>query len=158
MNSQEAFTDAIQMITSRIVGQAVDAKLQSFLNENFPPGGEAFDDLAELCRQGIDEGWLCDREHGGVKFGRIVKPGPQSHGFSADVVLMKDLMGPYHGHPKGEIDMIIPQSRQAQFDGRGQGWLVYEAESEHFPTVTDGEAIVLYLLPEGEIDFTRTPP
>jgi len=157
MNSQEAFAEAIQTITSRIAGKMVDASLQSFLIENFPPGGEAFDDLAELCRQGIDEGWLCDREHGGVKFGRVIKPGPESSGFSVDVVLMKDLKGPYHGHPNGEIDMIIPQASQAQFDGHGQGWLVYEPKSEHFPTVTGGEAIVLYLLPDGEIDFTITP-
>ncbi len=34
---------------------------------------------------------------------------------------------------------------------------VYEPETAHYPTVTDGKAIVLYLLPDGEIDFTRTP-
>ena len=52
--------------------------------------------------------------------------------------------------------MIIPESPDAKFDGQGQGWTVYEADSEHYPTVTDGKAIILYLLPAGEIDFTRT--
>ncbi len=70
---------------------------------------------------------------------------------------MDDIKGPYHGHPNGEIDMIIPETAGAKFDGRGQGWVVYEPETAHYPTVTDGKAIVLYLLPEGEIDFTRTP-
>jgi hypothetical protein len=158
MSSQQAFSDAVAMITARISGKNLDADLQSFLNENFPPGGEAFDDLAELCRQGIDEGWLCDREQGGIKFGRIIKPGPETNGFSVDVVEMDDIRGPYHGHPNGEIDMIIPESGDAVFDGQGQGWLVYESDSEHYPTVSGGKAIVLYLLPDGAIDFTRTAP
>ena len=155
MTSQEAFAEAVATITQRIVGRNIDSDLQPFLNENFPPGGEAFDDLATLCRQGIDEGWLCDREHGGIRFGRIIPPGPASNDFSVDVVEMQDIVGPYHGHPNGEIDMIIPESVDAKFDGHGQGWMVYGVDSAHHPTVTDGKAIVLYLLPGGEIDFTR---
>jgi hypothetical protein len=158
MSAREAFADAVAMITGRIAGQPLDDGLQTWLNENFPPGGEAFDDLAELCRQGIEEGWLCDREQGGVRFGRIIRPGPETNNFSVDVVEMTDLQGPYHGHPNGEIDMIIPESTDARFDGQGQGWLVYEADSEHYPTVSAGTAIVLYLLPDGAIDFTRAAP
>jgi len=157
VSSQQAFTDAVSTITTRIAGKAIDGDLQSFLDESFPPGGEAFDDLAELCRQGIDEGWLCDSEHGGIKYGRIIEQGPDTSGFSVDVVLMDDLRGPYHGHPNGEIDMIIPESADARFDGKGQGWMVYAPDTEHYPTVTDGKAIVLYLLPGGAIDFTRKP-
>ncbi len=157
MNSQQQFADAVAMITGRVSGKSIGSDLQTLLNENFPPGGEAFDDLADLCRQGIDEGWLCDREHGGIRFGRIMKPGPETNGFSVDVVEMENIVGPYHGHPNGEIDMIIPESADAKFDGQGQGWMVYEADSAHHPTVTGGKAIVLYLLPEGEIDFARTP-
>ncbi len=157
MNSQDAFSEAVASITARIAGKNIDDNLQAFLNENFPPGGEAFDDLAELCRQGIDEGWLCDNERSGIRYGRFISHGPDTNGFSVDVVLMDDIKGPYHGHPNGEIDMIIPETADAKFDGHGQGWVVYEPETEHFPTVTDGKAIVLYLLPGGEIDFTRTP-
>jgi hypothetical protein len=158
MDSQQAFSEAIKTITGRIAGRRVDADLQLFLNENFPPGGEAFDDLATLCRLGIDEGWLCDREQGGIRFGRIIKPGPDTHGYSVDVVVMTDIAGPYHGHPKGEIDMIMPESPDAKFDNQGQGWMVCEAGSEHYPTVSGGKAIVLYLLPNGEIDFSLRAP
>jgi len=59
MSGQKAFVEAIEIITTRIAGRNLDDDLQSFLNESFPPGGEAFDDVATLCRQGIDEGWLC---------------------------------------------------------------------------------------------------
>jgi hypothetical protein len=37
----------------------------------------------------------------------------------------------------------------------GAGWCVNEPGSSHCPTVTDGEALVLYLLPDGEINFTK---
>jgi uncharacterized protein DUF4863 len=158
MNAQQAFSDAVAIITARIAVQPLDDSLLAFLNENFPPGGEAFDDLAELCRQGIDDGWLCDREQGGIKFGRIIKPGPDTNGFSVDVVEMDDIRGPYHGHPNGEIDMVIPVTTDAEFDGHGQGWKVYEADSAHYPTVSGGKAIVLYLLPDGAIDFSRAAP
>ncbi|MFQ6005210.1 MAG: DUF4863 family protein [Woeseia sp.] len=158
MSSRQEFTEAVKTITARIAARDLDAELESFLNENFPPGGEAFDDLATLCRQGIDEGWLCNREQGGIKFGRIIEPGAGTHGYSVDVVEMDDVRGPYHGHPNGEIDMIIPESPGVQFDGRDQGWVVYPADSAHFPTVSGGKAIVLYLLPDGAIDFTRTAP
>ncbi len=158
MSVQQAFAEAVATITTRIAGKSVDDGLRSFLDENFPPGGEAFDDLATLCRQGIDDGWLCAREDGGIKFGRVIEAGPDTNGFSVDVVLMKNVVGPYHGHPNGEIDMIIPESVGAKFDGQGQGWIVYDANSEHHPIVTDGKAIILYLLPAGEIDFTRIAP
>ena len=46
MSGQQAFSDAVGTITARIAGRSLDGDLQSFLNENFPPGGEAFDDLA----------------------------------------------------------------------------------------------------------------
>jgi hypothetical protein len=45
-------------------------------------------------------------------------------------------------------------SGTAQFDGHGAGWLVYEPGSAHYPTVRGGKALVLYLLPQGAIEFT----
>jgi hypothetical protein len=88
MSSQQAFSEAVTTITNRIAGKNIDGELQAFLNENFPPGGEAFDELAELCRQGIDEGWLCANERGGVRYGRVIDQGPETNGFSVDVVPM----------------------------------------------------------------------
>jgi hypothetical protein len=111
--------------------------------------------LSQALRTGIDEGWLCAREHGGIKYGRVIEASPETHGFSVDVVEMDDVVGPYHVHPKGEIDMIVPQTAGAVFDGHGKGWLVYGPGSGHKPTVAKGKAIVLYLLPDGEIEFTR---
>ena len=44
----------------------------------------------------------------------------------------------------------------ALFDGRAAGWVVYGPGSAHRPTVSGGKALVLYLLPDGAIEFTKT--
>ena len=101
------------------------------------------------------EGWLCEREHGGIRYGRVFKAEDALHRFSVDVVDMQDIKGPHHAHPSGEIDLIMPLEQGAAFDGRQAGWCVYPPGSAHHPTVTAGRALVLYLLPEGQIEFTR---
>ena len=158
MSSQQTFSEAVTTITSRIAGKPVDGNLESYLNESFPPGGEAFDDLAELCRQGIDEGWLCNNEHGGIRYGRVIEHGPETNGFSVDVVLMDSIKGPYHGHPNGEIDLCFAVEGAPSFDGNPEGWTVYKPGTWHVPTVTNGRMGILYFLPEGAIEFTRKPP
>ncbi|MCS6931783.1 MAG: DUF4863 family protein [Acetobacteraceae bacterium] len=142
-------------VAQRIAGLPVEPALAATLTEAFPPEGETFGRIEALCRQGIAEGWLCGREAGGIRFGRAIRPGPGTAGFSVDVVLMEDVEGPHHIHPNGEIDMIMPETPGATFDGAGRGWLVYGPGSAHRPTVSGGRAIVLYLLPQGAIAFTR---
>jgi hypothetical protein len=68
---------------------------------------------------------------------------------------MTNVAGGHHRHPRGEIDMIMPIDATARFDGRGAGWLVYGPDTAHVPTVAGGKALVLYLLPEGAIEFTK---
>ncbi len=151
----EAFTDLIAGITGKIAGQTLDAQLGARMNAEFPGDGADFARIAEACQSAIAAGWMCNREAGGIKFGRIIKPCDAIHGFSVDVVVMDDCKGPHHRHPNGEIDMIVPLDAGAKFDGVGRGWLVYPAGHAHYPTVTGGKAIVLYLLPGGAIEFTK---
>lgn len=149
------FADLIRPITARIQGLPLDKSLEAVLNTEFPADGPAFKAVSEACRTGVKEGWLCNREAGGIKFGRVIKPGADLHGFSVDVVEMADLAGPHHRHPNGEIDLIMPITPAARFDGHGAGWLVYGPDSAHRPTVSEGKALVLYLLPQGAIEFTQ---
>ncbi|HOV05072.1 MAG TPA: DUF4863 family protein [Kaistiaceae bacterium] len=93
---------------------------------------------------------------GGLRYGRIFKAADDLQRFSVDVVDMHDVAGPHHVHPQGEIDLILPIDAGATFDGRPAGWCVYPAGSAHRPTVGGGRALVLYLLPQGAIQFTRT--
>jgi hypothetical protein len=99
---------------------------------------------------------MCNREAGGIRYGRVVKPSEATHGFSVDVVDMQNVAGPHHRHPNGEIDLVMPLSGEARFDGRPAGWVVYGPGSAHRPTVSGGRALVLYLLPGGAIEFSKT--
>ena len=98
---------------------------------------------------------MCEREGGGIRYGRVIEPAQDLGGYLVDVVDMDDLAGPHHTHPNGEIDLIMPLAGPARFDGQGAGWLVYGPGSAHRPTVSGGRALVLYLLPQGAIEFTR---
>lgn len=151
----DEFTPLIARVTESVKGRPLNDELAGYLNETYPPGHQVFEDIRKSCQDAIAEGWMCNREAGGIRFGRIIKPGPATHDFSVDVVVMKDIKGPHHRHPSGEIDMIMPITPSARFNGHGEGWCVYGPDSAHYPTVSDGEAIVLYLLPKGEIEFTN---
>lgn len=155
--SVQEFSQAVRAITAKIKDVPVDPGMAKTLDAMFPPAGTEFRTLAGLCRKGVKEGWLADREAGGIRYGRVIKAGDDTHGFSVDVVEMNDIVGPHHAHPKGEIDMVIPVEGDAKFDGKGEGWVVYGPGSRHSPTVRGGKAIVLYLLPGGEIDFKAQP-
>lgn len=148
----DEFEKLIKQVTAAVKNDTLDSALADRLNGEFSADGDTFKAIQNACSQGISEGWMCEQEYGGIKFGRVIK---DIDGFSVDVVQMKDVVGPHHRHPKGEIDMVMPVSAEAKFDGHGGGWVVYGPDSAHNPTVTDGEAIVLYLLPDGEIEFTR---
>lgn len=153
--SQARFREEIAQLTARLAGRPLDAALDDWLNTECGPGSDTYQRLFQSCTTGVAEGWLCEREAGGVRYGRIFKPAPDLHGFSVDVVDMSDIAGPHHTHPNGEIDLVMPIKGDARFDGRPAGWLVCPPGSAHRPTVSGGRALVLYLLPEGRIEFTR---
>lgn len=151
----EKFTNLVSQVTQKISGMPIDKNLQAFLNETFPPDSQIFKDIKDACAIGIKEGWMCNYEHGGIKYGRVVKPIEVLNGFSIDVVEMDNCKGPHHVHPEGEIDMIMPLEGDAKFDGHPAGWFVHGVGSAHSPTVSDGKAWILYLLPNGKIEFTK---
>ncbi|QHE93378.1 DUF4863 family protein [Pandoraea fibrosis] len=150
------FQALIADLTRQLDGRPIDADLADWLNTHYGAGSPGYETLANACRTGVAEGWLCQREGGGIRYGRVIKPTSDTHGFSVDVVDMADLAGPHHVHPNGEIDLIMPITPGATFDGHPAGWCVYGPGTAHRPTVAGGRALVLYLLPEGAIEFTRS--
>ncbi len=154
MMSQDQFRTRLGALTAAIAGRPLDAALDTWLNAEHGPASASYQELAALIRTGVAEGWLCNREGGGIRYGRVFKPAEDLGGCSVDVVEMADIVGPHHRHPNGEIDLIVPVDADAQFDGRGAGWLVCPPGSAHRPTVSQGRALVLYLLPQGRIEFT----
>lgn len=152
----ETFRAQIAALTERIAGRPLDADLDRWLNTEAGAGSATYAALKASCEAGLRDGWLCNREAGGIRYGRIFKPADDLHGFSVDVVEMTDLAGPHHTHPNGEIDLLMPQDGSAAtFDGRPAGWIVKTPGSAHRPTVAAGRALVLYLLPQGAIEFTK---
>lgn len=155
MTTPMQFQQLVEPVARYAQGRAVDAALQADLNLKFPPEGETFQQIRAACHAGIAAGWLCNQGDAKRRYGRIFEPGAATHGFSVDVVDITDLVGNHHRHPTGEIDMIMPVTPAARFDDKGAGWLVYPADSAHRPTVTGGRALILYLLPDGEIEWTN---
>lgn len=151
----DAFRQQIAQFTALLAGKPLDGALDDWLNQEHGVNSASYQNLKAACEAGVQAGWLCDREGGGIRYGRIFKAAEDLHGFSVDVVDMQDIAGPHHLHPNGEIDLIMPIDGDARFDGRPAGWLVCPPGSAHRPTVSGGRALVLYLLPDGKIDFTR---
>jgi hypothetical protein len=149
-----SFSALIEPLAEAISNTSLDAGLEENLDTLFSPEGDKFRAIESACHEAIAAGWMCDQGEPGRKFGRIIEPGPGTHGLSVDVVDLRDIVGPHHRHPTGEVCMIMPITETAKFDGAGKGWKVYAPGSAHHPTVTEGQALVLYLLPDGQIEFT----
>src|SRR5947199_9406671 len=78
----EAFSELIASVSRRIEGKALDKRLEAELNAEFPPDSDAFQDIFRTCRDAVAAGWMCNREGGGIKYGRDVKHGVTTHGMT----------------------------------------------------------------------------
>ena len=153
MNTDE-LQKLLKPVTDHVSNSSVSSALGDDLNRTFPEGSATFDAIERACHEAIAEGWMCAQGDEGRRFGRVIKPGDETGGLSVDVVELDNFVGPHHTHPNGEICMIMPVDKDAKFDGFPRGWCVFEPGSDHHPTVTGGKALVLYMLPDGKIEFT----
>lgn len=145
--------EIIRSITRWLSGRPLDKQLQRELTLAFPPDGPEFKALAATLRYALTHGGIGSRVNETTVYAHLSDPGKDTCGFSIDVVQLTNVKGGKHRHPKGEIDIIIPVDATALFDGRGEGWLVYPPGSTHSPSVRRGSAIVLFMLPDGEMTF-----
>ena len=152
--TREGLQGLLEPILKMIGDKTLDADLEIELNSKYPSSSPEYKAIEAACHAAIKAGWMCKYEADGIRYGRVIKPVEELNGFSVDVVDMDDIRGPHHRHPQGEIDMIFPMDKNANFDGMGAGWKVYATNTAHYPTVTGGRALILYLLPDGEIEFT----
>ena len=150
------FQALLKPVTDLISSGAINGTLAKNLNNQFPPGGETFDAIERACHEAIADGWMCaNGDEGGPRWGRVIEPCEETGGLSVDVVDLADLVGGHHSHPGGEVCMVMPITPGAQFDGTDRGWCVFAPETGHHPTVSNGQALILYLLPDGKIEFTE---
>jgi hypothetical protein len=142
-------------LTAELAGRPLDSGLDHWLNAHPRPGSATFERCARPA-SGVAEGWLCEREGGGIKYGRVFKAEDALHRFSVDVVDMQDIAGPHHAHPNGEIDLIMPLDEAgATFDGRPAGWCVYPPGSAHHPTVARAAPSCSTCCPRGRSNSPR---
>jgi hypothetical protein len=150
----EHFRALLADFVSRLGRPELDETLERWLNHEHGPAGTTYGVIREACLEGVRAGWMCSRGGGSLRYGRVLKPADDLQRFSVDVVAMENVVAPHHVHPAGEVNLVMPVTGDACFDGRGAGWRVYPPGSSHSPEVIGGSALVLYLLPEGKIEFT----
>ena len=153
--SLERFKVLIKPVVAAISQSTINADLEAELNASFPPSSDTFREIERACHEAIDAGWMCSQGGEGRRFGRVLEPSAETDDLSVDVVDLTDIVGPHHRHPTGEVCMVMPVTAGAQFDGHDAGWCVNSPGSAHHPTVTAGRALVLYLLPEDKIEFSK---
>ncbi|MEM9802862.1 MAG: DUF4863 family protein [Planctomycetota bacterium] len=102
----------------------------------------------------LEEGSIADRGAPPLRYGRAAKASDESLGFSIDVVDMSG-PGPLHRHPNGEVNWCIALDGDPRFVGKPAGWVVEPPGSEHVPEVTEGRMLIVYLLPDGAIEFVQ---
>lgn len=145
-------------VLTPIIAEAREAEwgeaLERWLNEVCPADGPAFAALESLCEEGIAEGWMGLQGEGPRLGGRVIEPSAETCGLSVDVVQLIDFTGPHHRHPNGEICAVMPSQDTGRFDGKPRGWAVYSPGSAHWPAATGGLVRILFLLPEGAIEYS----
>jgi hypothetical protein len=139
---------------ARGVDLAQPAAAKAELDRRLDPAGETARALGRELRALLDSGAIANRGELPVRYGRVAKAGPETNGFSIDVVLMNGA-GPRHRHPSGEVNFCVALDGQPTFDGEPAGWVVLPPDSSHVPTVENGTMLIVYLLPDGAIEFSR---
>jgi hypothetical protein len=79
--SKEAFHQIVADVTTQLAGRPLDDELDRWLNTVHGAGSPAFERLKQACIEGVAEGWLCEREGGGIKYGRAFKAEDALHRF-----------------------------------------------------------------------------
>lgn len=131
------------------------ARVAAQLQAALPAEGPLAQAVGAALRQGILDGWLCDRGQPHARFSRVAKAGPDTRELSIDVVALEGA-ALRHGHPRGEVTLgfpFDPAATGSRFDDHPPGWVVMPAGSVHTPTVSGPRMVLLYFLPGGAVDW-----
>lgn len=66
-------------------------ELEIYLNKNYGPGNPVYEDLCDLTRQGLKQGWVANFELDGAKYRRskVLLPSAENRFFSITTVYME---------------------------------------------------------------------
>lgn len=124
------------------------------LVRRFDPSGQEAEKMHGELKALLAQGRIAGNGEMPVRWGRVAKATAETLGFSIDVVLM-DGAGPRHRHPNGEVNYCLAIDGEPRFEGQAPGWVVMPPGSSHVPAVAGGTMLIVYLLPEGAIEFAR---
>lgn len=123
------------------------------LTARLDPRSQAGRRISAELKALLADGKICDKGAPPVRYSRVAKAIEATRHFSIDTVHM-DGPGPHHVHPLGEANWCIALDGDPRFDGQPEGWVVMPPGSGHVPTVSGGTMLIVYLLPQGQIQFT----
>ncbi|MGY3455528.1 nitroreductase [Bradyrhizobium sp. LM3.4] len=178
MGSREQLIERSIPFLREVKDMTPSAAMERWLNETYGEDSALYQDLARLIKVGVEEGWAANQEVDGPNYrrSRILEPVPETFQFSITAVYMnstdprrfKDeddhdvLRGQYHGHPYGELNLVVPLNKGAQLKGlqgwQGPGWTAPDPGSRHYPEVRGGAVIALFYLPAGRISYDFKAP
>jgi len=130
------------------------AAARAELARRLDPAGDEARALNQALVGLLESGQVAQRGELPVQYGRVSKAVEETLGFSIDVVHMNG-PGPLHRHPGGEVNWCVALEGRPTFDGSPPGWVVFPPGSQHVPTVAGGRMLIVYLLPEGAIEFLK---
>lgn len=166
MNPSQALIDRSIPFLDEVKNRTAGGELEDWLNTNYGPGTELYDDLARMITEGVTDGWAANVELDGPKYrrSRIASPSEELSYFSVTAVYMNSVpryRGQYHQHPYGELNLVVPLDPGAELAGPrgwcGAGWTAPGPGSHHYPEVRGGALIALFYLPAGRISYDITP-
>jgi hypothetical protein len=178
MGSREDLIQCSIPFLREVKDMTPSATMERWLNKTYGEHSKLYQDLARLIKLGVEEGWAANQEVDGPNYrrSRILEPSPETFHFSITAVYMnstdprrfKDeddadvLRGQYHGHPYGELNLVVPLDKDAELRGlqgwQGAGWTAPDPGSRHYPEVKGGALIALFYLPAGRISYDFAAP
>jgi hypothetical protein len=184
MDGREQLIERSIPFLDEVKNMTAGPEVERWLNETYGPGSALYEDLSRLIKQGVEEGWAANIEVGGRRYrrGRLCDPTERTLNFSITAVYMdsqdgrmviddhdeepgnaeSSFRGDYHGHPYGELNMVVPLDETAVLAGPSgwchAGWTAPGPGSHHYPEVKGGALIALFFLPAGRISYDVRPP
>ena len=172
MTSSQALIERSIPFLREVKDMTPSAAMERWLNTTHGPGSELYEDLSRLIKLGVEQGWAANQEVAGPHYrrSRLHEPSPETFHFSVTAVYMDSLdpkvfpdedhdvlRGDYHGHPYGELNLVVPLNPGAELMGlqgwQGAGWTAPDPGSRHYPEVRGGAVIALFYLPAGRISY-----
>jgi branched-chain amino acid transport system substrate-binding protein len=117
----------------------LDAQLDAWLNAEHGAGSATYAALKASCETGVKEGWLCNREGGGIRYGRIFKPADDLQGpLSADWAKKRGVKTVYilddnEVYGKGIADLFDERCRELGIEVLGHDSI--DAKAQEFKSL-----------------------